>query len=181
MARPEELTTPLYSLAAKLFVSVCRSRWSSNLGATVHFTTFLYPSESYGRQTLVSLPKENLSLLYYIQPCTWGNQRGLEEYNTLLPSAIFLAPLSGTPTYKIGELHTIFYLCFLVLLVYLSVFIFVSFIKNHKKIIYLAFSGLSCLFKHVRTSCFEGIVSSRFPSTGWREYEEGMGQNFRST
>src|SRR3954468_1639958 len=30
---------------------------------------------------------------------------------------------------KIGQLHTIFYLCFLVLLVYLSVFTFVSFTK----------------------------------------------------
>ena len=45
----------------------------------------------------------------------------------------FLAPLSGTPVYKIGELHTIFYLCFLVLLVYLPVFAVVSFIKNTNK------------------------------------------------
>src|SRR3954470_12901949 len=37
------------------------------------------------------------------------------------PSSQFLEPLSGSPVYKIGELHTIFYLCFLVLLVYLSV------------------------------------------------------------
>src|ERR1041385_4306570 len=34
--------------------------------------------------------------------------------------------------FKIGELHTIFYLCFLVLLVYLSVFSSLSFIKNQK-------------------------------------------------
>ena len=44
----------------------------------------------------------------------------------------FLAPLPGTQVYKIGELHTIFYLCFLVLLAYLSVFTFVSLIKNTK-------------------------------------------------
>src|SRR3954465_8815180 len=37
-----------------------------------------------------------------------------------------------TPVSKIGELHTIFYLCFLVLLVYFSVFTFVSLIKNTK-------------------------------------------------
>src|SRR4051812_23953293 len=90
----------------------------------------------------------------------------------------FLAPLSRTPIFKIGELQTIFYLCFLVLLVYLPIFILVSFIKNHKKNIYLAFSRPSCLVKHVRPWCFEGIGSSRFPSKGWIEYEEGMGQNF---
>src|SRR3954471_8204595 len=49
----------------------------------------------------------------------------------------FWAPLSGTPVYKIGELHTIFYLCFLVLLVYLSVFAFVSYTKSTKKIVTL--------------------------------------------
>src|SRR6187399_2124117 len=38
----------------------------------------------------------------------------------------FLAPLPGTPLFRIGESHAIFYLCFLVLLVYLSVF-FMSF------------------------------------------------------
>src|SRR4051812_1047777 len=49
-----------------------------------------------------------------------------------------MAPLSGTSVYKIGEFHTIFYLCFLVLLVYLSVFIFVCLIKNTKNTCYLA-------------------------------------------
>src|ERR1044072_8001194 len=53
----------------------------SNLGAIVHFTTFLYPSESYGRQTLVSLPRENLSL-HYISPCTWGNKQGVREVSS---------------------------------------------------------------------------------------------------
>src|SRR4051812_10502617 len=53
------------------------------------------------------------------------------------PSKQFLAPLPETPVYKIGELHTIFYLCFLVLLVYLSVFTCVSFIKNKKKLLTL--------------------------------------------
>src|ERR1043165_3452299 len=75
-------------------------------------------------------------------------------------SSKFLAPLPGTqgatsrrvPTianlrsrcrtlvYKIGELHTIFYLCFLVLLVYLSVFTFMSLIKNTKNTCYLVSS-----------------------------------------
>src|ERR1041384_6793192 len=74
--------------------------------------------------------------------------------------ASFLAPLSGTPSAKIGELHNTLYLCFLVLLVYLSVFIFVSFIKIYKKIIYLAFSSPPCLDERVRARCFAGIGSS---------------------
>ena len=55
--------------------------------------------------------------------------------NSLLASKQFLALLLGTPLFKIGEFHTIFYLCFLVLLVYLLVFALVSFIK--KKIVTL--------------------------------------------
>ena len=70
----------------------------------------------------------------YTSPSTWGNQRGELHRST---SSKFLAPLPGTPIYKIGELHTIFYLCFLVLLVYLSVFAFVSFTKNTKKLVTL--------------------------------------------
>ena len=107
----------------------------------------MYPLESYWRQTLVSLPREICHYLH--QPSTWGNQRG--ELTTL-QSSKFLAPLPGTqgatsrrvptianlrsrcrtPVYKIGELRTIFYLCILVLLVYLSVFTFVSLTKNTK-------------------------------------------------
>src|ERR1041385_977920 len=67
-------------------------------------------------------------LLRYITPSTWGLPTKGKK-----PSSEFLAPLPGTPSAKIGELHTTLYLCFLVLLVYLSVFIFVSFIKNYKK------------------------------------------------
>ena len=67
----------------------------------------------------------------------------------------FLAPLPGTPLFRIGELHAIFYLCFLVLLVYLSVFALVPFIKNHKN------SYLACLLLWVppRTpSCVTSLV-----------------------
>ena len=67
-----------------------------------------------------------------------------------------------TPVYKIGELHAIFYLCFLVLLVYLSVFTFVSLIKNTKNTCY-----------H-----YGGIRGLGFPPKERGEYEEGMGQNF---
>src|ERR1041385_7622758 len=73
--------------------------------------------------------KGNL-LLSTSQPSTLGNQRGgVNSYH----QKQFLAPLPGTPLFKIGELHTIFYLCFLVLLGYLSVFALASFIKNQKK------------------------------------------------
>src|SRR3954467_965790 len=54
-----------------------------------------------------------------------------------MPSSKFLARLPGTPVYKIGKLHTIFYLCFLVLLVYFLVFSFVSYTKNTKKLVTL--------------------------------------------
>src|ERR1041385_2943611 len=77
-------------------------------------------------------------LLRYISPSTWGDQRGVREI--LAVSSQFLAPLPGTLVYKIGELHTIFYLYFLVLLVYLSVFTFVSLIKNTKITCYFASS-----------------------------------------
>src|SRR3954468_22595250 len=56
--------------------------------------------------------------------------KGREVITTSTPSSKFLAPLSGTPSDKIGELPTILYLYFLVLLVYLYVFIFVSIIEN---------------------------------------------------
>src|SRR3954471_13770458 len=79
--------------------------------------------------TLASLLRENFPLLY-ISPYTWGNQRGVRELSSSPYQASFLPPLPGTPVYKIGELQTIFYLCFLVLLVYLSIFAFVSYMKN---------------------------------------------------
>ena len=45
--------------------------------------------------------------------------------------------MPGTPVFKIGELHAIFYLCFLVLLVCFLVFALESYTKNHKKIVAL--------------------------------------------
>src|SRR3954466_14983618 len=95
--------------------------------------TYLSSLESYWRQILVSLLREicccatsRLSLGVY-------QRRARNHYHYLAHQAKFLAPLPGTLSAKIGELHTTLYLCFLVLLVYLSVFIFVSYIKNHKK------------------------------------------------
>src|SRR3954471_13275306 len=57
-----------------------------------------------------------------------------------VPTIANLRSRCRTPVYKIGELHTIFYLCFLVLLVYLSVFTFMSLSKNTKNTCYFASS-----------------------------------------
>src|SRR3954467_15517883 len=67
----------------------------------------------------------------------------------------FLAPLPGTPLFEIGELHAFLYFCFLVLLVYFSVFALVSLIDKHKN------SYLACLLLWVppRTpSCVTSLV-----------------------
>src|SRR4051812_9176390 len=112
-----------------LFVSVCRST------STARFLASLSPTCRFRRPTgdkPYPLHRGNL-LLSYISPSTWGNQRRARSHYHHSLSSKFLAPLPGTPIVKIGELHTIFYLCFLVLLVYLSVFILVSLIENHKK------------------------------------------------
>src|SRR3954468_22219915 len=96
-----------------------------------------------GSITLVSSPREIAAILHLNLPLGVTNEgresikkslAPLPGKQTNYPPSIkqFLAPLSGTLVYKIGELHTIFYLCFLVLLVYLSVFTFVSLIKNTK-------------------------------------------------
>src|ERR1041385_1738066 len=73
-------------------------------------------------------------------------RRARNHYHHLAHQAKILAPLPGTPSAKIGELHTTLYLCFLVLLVYLSVFIFVSYMKNQKKLVatFCLFLALPC-------------------------------------
>ena len=48
-----------------------------------------------------------------------------------------LARLMENSTLQHGELHTIFYLCFLVLLVGFLVFALESYTKNHKKLVAL--------------------------------------------
>ena len=92
--------------------------------------TYLYLFESYGRQsTLASLLRETCRCTASHLPLGVTNE---ERDANLSCIKQFLAPLPGTQVCKIGELHTIFYLCFLVLLVYLSVFTFVSLVKNTK-------------------------------------------------
>ena len=113
--------------------------------------TFLYFCESYWRKTLVSSSREIAATLH-LKPSTWGNQRGARSHqanfwrrcrelkggtSTRVLITTNFWHRCRTPVYKIGELHAIFYLCFLVLLVYLSVFTFVSLIKNTKNTCYL--------------------------------------------
>ena len=63
---------------------------------------------------------------------------GCEKYiHHLVIKQSFLAPLPGTPDFKIGELHDILYLFLLVLLVFFLVFALESYTKNDKKIVAL--------------------------------------------
>src|ERR1041385_3506535 len=114
-------------MGTKLFVSVCRSTSVAPLTPTYHIWSPTGDKPWY-------LTEGNL-LLRYITPSTWGLPTKGEK-----PSSEFLAPLPGTPSAKIGELHTTLYLCFLVLLVYLLVFL--SYMKNQKTSCYLL--PLSC-------------------------------------
>src|SRR3954465_1061770 len=66
---PEELTTPLYSLGEKLFVSVCRSTSSAVTPTCISWS----PAGSILNLSIFA--KGNL-LLHCISPSTWGNQRG---------------------------------------------------------------------------------------------------------
>src|ERR1041385_8585974 len=66
---PEELTTPLYSLGEKLFVSVCRSTSSAVTPTCISWS----PTGSILNLSIFA--KGNL-LLHCISPSIWGNQRG---------------------------------------------------------------------------------------------------------
>src|SRR6187401_3076011 len=107
MTRPEGLTTSLYSLGAKLFVSVCRSCQAKVSGAIDTFLSTLGVS----RDSILGIFAKGNLPLRYISNLPLGVTNEGEK-----PSSKFLAPLPGTPLFKIGELHAIFYLCFLVLL-----------------------------------------------------------------
>src|SRR6187399_168730 len=131
MTRPEGLTTSLYSLGAKLFVSVCRSTLIAKYLAPLAVDTFLLKLGVSGK-SILGIAKGKLPL-----HCISNLPLGVTNEGREAIKQSFLAPLSGTPLFKIGELHAIFYLCFLVLLLYLSVFALVFFIKNNKKKIYL--------------------------------------------
>src|SRR6187401_2184485 len=118
MTRPDGLTTSLFSLGAKLFVSVCRSSQAKFSGAIDTFLSTLGVS----RDSILGIfAKGKFAATLHLNLPLGVTNEGREAIKQS-----FLAPLPGTPLFKIGELHAIFYLCFLVLLVYLSVF-FMSF------------------------------------------------------
>src|SRR6187399_3657195 len=116
MTRPEGLTTSLYSLGAKVFVSVCRSKLIAKYLAPLAVDTFLLNLGVSGEIDPWYLAKGKLPL-----HCISNLPLGVTNEGREAIKQSFLAPLPGTPLFKIGELHAIFYLCFLVLLVYLSV------------------------------------------------------------
>src|ERR1043165_6293582 len=123
----------------------------SNLGCERRHCSLyhlVYPSLSpTGSISTLASSLREIAATLHLKPSTWGNQRGARSHQSnfwhrcqglkggtstrVLITANFWHRCR-TPVYKIGELHAIFYLCFLVLLVYLSVFTFVSLIKNTK-------------------------------------------------
>src|ERR1041385_6789577 len=129
----ERFTTSLNFVGSKVNCVVCRSASGAPLTPTYHRWS---PTGRYS--TSVSSPRETCCYAASYLPLGVTNE-GREAILSPVSSE-FLAPLPGTPSDKIGEFPTTFYLYFLVLLVYLSVFIFVSYIKNHMRIIYLASS-----------------------------------------
>src|SRR3954467_3683268 len=105
---------------------MCRSRQPPNFWRCCHLLVFL---RVLLETNLGIFTEGNFLLSTSNLPLGVTNEESFHS-----ASSKFLALLPGTPVYKIGELHTIFYLCFLVLLVYLYVFTFVSYTKNTKKI-----------------------------------------------
>src|ERR1041385_7839369 len=140
--------------------------------------TYLSSPESYWRQTLVSSPREICWCATSRLPLGIYQRRARNHYHHLAHQAEFLAPFPGTPSAKIGELHTTLYLRFFSLVSLPFSFYLCVFYQNLQKIVYLAISSPPCLDEHVRARCFAGIVSSRFPSKRCRKYEQGLGQNF---
>src|SRR4051812_7401429 len=104
----ERLTTSLYSLGAKLFVVVCKFRLREQYlkRRVSHFTTYLYLLESRWFDKPGLNRGKYSSTLHLNFPLGVTNEG--RELSSLLASIKFLAPLPGTPVYKIGKLHTIF-------------------------------------------------------------------------
>src|SRR3954466_9380977 len=96
--------------------------------------TYLSYPESYWRQTLVSLLREICCCATSHLPLGVYQRRARNHYHHLAHQARFLAPLPGTPSAKIGELHTTLYLCFFSLVsLPFSFFLCVLYQKSQKK------------------------------------------------
>src|SRR3954463_15114581 len=77
ITRPEELTTPLYSLGAKLF-SVCAGPGEVATSAPLFTLPPSCISASPTGDKPYPLHRGNF-LLRYISPSTWGNQQGVRD------------------------------------------------------------------------------------------------------
>ena len=85
MTRPEGLTTSLYSLGAKLFVSVCRSCQAKVSGAIDTFLSTLGVS----RDSILGIfAKGKLVATLHLKPSTWGNQRGARSHQAKFSGAV---------------------------------------------------------------------------------------------
>src|SRR6187399_1310155 len=165
MTRPEGLTTSLYSLGAKLFVSVCRSKLIAKYLAPLAVDTFLLNLGVSGEFDPWYLCQGKTSATLHLKPSTWGNQRGARSHQ-----AKFSGAVAGDSTLQDRGVA-----CYLLPLLFSLVSLPFSFClsilyqKLQKNLFCLPVSSPICLAKHVRIWCFEGIRSSRFPSKGWRK------------
>src|SRR3954471_23778809 len=84
-ARPEELTTPLYSLGAKLLVVCAGPRQPCLHSATISgaVDTYLSFLESYWSILNLSIFAKGNLLLCYIKPSTCGNQRAARSHQAI--------------------------------------------------------------------------------------------------
>ena len=134
-SKAEGIDNPSILVGSKVTCCVCRSRSSKQprLWTTPLFTLppTCIPRSHTGDKPWDICQGKFATTLHLNLPLGVTNEG--RELSSLLASSKFLAPLPGTPVYKIGELHTIFYICLLVLLVYRSFFAFMSFTKNTKK------------------------------------------------
>src|SRR6187399_680850 len=81
MTRPEGLTTSLYSLGAKVFVSVCRSKLIAKYLAPLAVDTFLLNLGVSGEIDPWYLCQGKTSATLHLKPSTWGNQRGARSHH----------------------------------------------------------------------------------------------------
>src|SRR6187401_3421839 len=102
MTRPEGLTTSLYLLGAKLFVSVCRSKLISKYLAPLAVDTFLLKLGVSGEIDPWYLCQGKTSATLHLKPSTWGNQRGARSHQMAAPRGYSKRrrrrPVMGTAT-----------------------------------------------------------------------------------
>src|SRR6187401_153358 len=127
MTRPEGLTTSLYLLGAKLFVSVCRSKLIAKYLAPLAVDTFLLNLGVSGEFDPWYLCQGKTTATLHLKPSTWGNQRGARSHQEKFSGAV-----AGDSTLQDrGVARYLLPLLFSLVSLPFS-FALVSFIKNHK-------------------------------------------------